>query len=315
MSESCLIVTYHYVRDTKETAFPSLKALSPHDFERQLDELGRAHQFIDCAALEAAIAGNAKLPPRAVLLTFDDGFRDHVDVVYPILKRRGVPAVFFVTGDTLSSEPRLLNVHKTHFLLAKLGAEDFVARVNKELQSLQFNAQEDSQPPDEVYRYDTDDHLQVKHLLNYELPRSDADQLLTSLFAEHLGEEVAFARSLYVAAADISRMSQGGMTFGFHTNRHPVLARLAVAEQRSELAGGVDLIRTLSGQTSVPFCFPYGSIHTYTDETLVELKQCGYSIAFTTERRCAVTARENRFEIPRFDTRDLPPFQVAIPNA
>ena len=71
-------------------------------------------------------------------------------------------------------------------------------------------------------------------------------------------------------------MSEGGMTFGFHTKRHPVLARLPAAEQYSELAGGVDLIRAVSGQISVPFCFPYGSVHTYTDETLATLEKCGY---------------------------------------
>ena len=55
MSDSCLVVTYHYVRVTEDTIFPTLKALAPNDFERQLDVLGKAHNFIDCAELEAAI--------------------------------------------------------------------------------------------------------------------------------------------------------------------------------------------------------------------------------------------------------------------
>ncbi len=315
MSDSCLVVTYHYVRVTEDTLFPTLKALAPNDFERQLDVLENAHNFIGCAELEAAILEGGKLPERAVLLTFDDGFRDHADVVYPILQRRGIPATFFIAGDTLEPEPRLLNVHKTHFLLAALGAEGFVARVNDGLQALRVTTESDSRPPAEIYRYDTADHLRVKHLLNYELPTLQADQLLTGLFTEHLGEEVAFARSLYLQRQDVRCMSEGGMTFGFHTKRHPVLARLTVAEQYSELAGGVDLIRAVSGQSSVPFCFPYGSVHTYTDETLTTLEQCGYSIAFTTARRWMMPARDNRFEIPRFDTRDLPPFQEVIPNA
>jgi peptidoglycan/xylan/chitin deacetylase (PgdA/CDA1 family) len=315
VSDSCLVVTYHYVRVTEDTIFPTLKALAPNDFERQLDVLGKAHNFIDCAELEAAILEDGKLPQRAVLLTFDDGFRDHADVVYPILRRRGIPAVFFIAGDTLESEPRLLNVHKTHFLLAELGAEGFVSQVNDGLQDLRVTTELDSLPPAEIYRYDTADHLRIKHLLNYELPTLQTDRLLAGLFAEHLGEEVAFARSLYLQRQDVRCMSEGGMTFGFHTKRHPVLARLTVAEQHLELDGGVDFIRAVSGQISVPFCFPYGSVHTYTDETLATLERCGYSMAFTTARRWMMPARDNRFEIPRFDTRDLPPFQEMIPNA
>ena len=155
MSASCLIVTYHYVRATEDTLFPTLKALAPNDFERQLDVLEKANNFISCAELEAAIFEGGKLPEQAVLLTFDDGFRDHADVVYPILQRRGIPAIFFIAGDTLESEPRLLNVHKTHFLLAALGAEGFVARVNDGLRELRVTTEAEARPPAESYRYDT----------------------------------------------------------------------------------------------------------------------------------------------------------------
>ena len=34
-----------------------------------------------------------------VALTFDDGLRNHCEVVYPVLKRLGVPATFYVCAD------------------------------------------------------------------------------------------------------------------------------------------------------------------------------------------------------------------------
>jgi peptidoglycan/xylan/chitin deacetylase (PgdA/CDA1 family) len=108
-------------------------------------------------------------------------------------------------------------------------------------------------------------------------------------------------------------MAGAGMTFGFHSERHRVLSRLDAAAQRDEVAAGVERIRALTGQRSVPFCYPYGHPHTYNDDTIAALERAGYATAFTTTRR-AVSAREHRMRLPRFDTRDLPPFAAALPD-
>jgi peptidoglycan/xylan/chitin deacetylase (PgdA/CDA1 family) len=103
-------------------------------------------------------------------------------------------------------------------------------------------------------------------------------------------------------------MAEGGMTFGFHTERHPILSRLDAHRQRDEVARGVTLLKTLTGQDSVPFCYPYGHPETYNAETVAALAESGYGTAFTTTRRLARPAVDSRFEFPRWDTRDLPPF-------
>ncbi|MFC3873485.1 poly-beta-1,6-N-acetyl-D-glucosamine N-deacetylase PgaB [Neisseria musculi] len=49
--------------------------------------------------IEAARAGRAKLPPKPVLLTFDDGYLSFYTRIYPLLKAFDYPAVFaLVTG-------------------------------------------------------------------------------------------------------------------------------------------------------------------------------------------------------------------------
>jgi peptidoglycan/xylan/chitin deacetylase (PgdA/CDA1 family) len=95
------------------------------------------------------------------------------------------------------------------------------------------------------------------------------------------------------------------MTFGFHTESHPVLSRLTREEQRKELRNGVGAIRALTGQETVSFCYPYGFPHTYNAETLKALEEFGYSMAFNTVRREATIGREPPYELPRFDTRDV----------
>jgi peptidoglycan/xylan/chitin deacetylase (PgdA/CDA1 family) len=304
---------YHYVRDTAATAFPALHALSVADFDRQLDALSATGEPISCDHLVRHFAERRGMTRPSILLTFDDGFVDHYETVFARLAARQWPGVFFLAGETLGDRPRVLNVHKIHFLIARLGTEAFAAAVRAWLTRLP-EASRVMRSAD-VYRYDGADHASVKHLLNYELPFDTVDHLLGDLFAEHLGDESAFARTLYLSEPMIREMAAGGMTFGYHTARHRVLSRLDRNGQTCELAGGVALIRGLTGQTHVPFCYPYGHAHTLTAETEQLLDALGYACAFTTERRLARPDRDRRFAVPRYDTRDLPPFAPNVPDA
>jgi hypothetical protein len=55
----------------------------------------------------------------------------------------------------------------------------------------------------------------------------------------------------------------------------------------------------------VSFCYPYGFTHTYNADTLHVLGEYGYSMAFNTARRPADVGADGRYELPRFDTRDV----------
>jgi peptidoglycan/xylan/chitin deacetylase (PgdA/CDA1 family) len=128
---------------------------------------------------------------------------------------------------------------------------------------------------------------------------------LSGLFERHLGDAEPFARSLYLSEDQIREMASGGMTFGFHTETHPVLSRLDRGAQEQELRRGVGLVRELTGQRTVSLCYPYGFPHTYNADTLELLAACGYSVAFNTVRREARFGGEDRYQLPRFDTRDV----------
>jgi peptidoglycan/xylan/chitin deacetylase (PgdA/CDA1 family) len=302
---TCLVVMYHYVRDSDATSFPAIRALEPARFERQLDWLESEHVVIALADLEAALDGGRALPPRAALLTFDDGFVDHYEVVFPVLRRRGLGGVFFLSDAAWQPVPRLLGVHCTHFLLARLGAEAFGREVRAECNG----TGSPSGARAAVLGADRwDDDLEIKHLLNYELPFDEADRVLDALFTRHIGDRSSFARRLYLNEAMVREMRRGGMTFGYHTRTHRMLSRLDPVEQARELGPGVSWIRDLTAQPSVPFCYPWGGPRTYTADTVRLLEKAGYSLAFNTVRRRLALGVDGRFELPRFDTRDLPPY-------
>jgi peptidoglycan/xylan/chitin deacetylase (PgdA/CDA1 family) len=91
---------YHHVGpQLRDSRYASL-SISAEQFERQIGWLARnGYVSIRLADLLSWQKGNLNLPPRSVLLTFDDGYADFPDRALPVLQRWGFNAVvFIVTG-------------------------------------------------------------------------------------------------------------------------------------------------------------------------------------------------------------------------
>jgi peptidoglycan/xylan/chitin deacetylase (PgdA/CDA1 family) len=67
-----------------------------NQFSDDLDFLLRHFNPISVADLIEAVHTRKQLPAKTFLLSFDDGFREVHDVIAPILRTKGVPAVFFI---------------------------------------------------------------------------------------------------------------------------------------------------------------------------------------------------------------------------
>ncbi|MBI3306196.1 MAG: polysaccharide deacetylase family protein [Candidatus Omnitrophica bacterium] len=301
---NCTVITYHYVRDVNKTNFPELKALAVKDFLTQLDWLEANYRILDSPSFHAALHGETKITKPSVLLTFDDGFKDHYETVFPILKKRGISAIFFVPTNCLI-KPQMLNVHRIHFLLARIGAERLRDLIGSQIEQSAMLHPDKKYPTEFLYRWDQPPDAVAKQWLNYELPYDVADSILKDLFEVHLGNQNDFAEALYLSPAMIEEMADGGMAFGGHTWNHRVLSRLTVDEQKREIGEAPDLIRSLTGQHEISFCYPYGLRGTYTNETIRSLKAAGYSSAFTVAAGSVSFDGVNHYELPREDARDI----------
>lgn len=98
------VLMYHHVQELHGEPAPAWLryTVSPSAFEAQLQWLHESgYQTITAARLVETLRGDPRedarsLPPKPVVLTFDDGWACCYDTVFPLLKRRGMTATFFV---------------------------------------------------------------------------------------------------------------------------------------------------------------------------------------------------------------------------
>ena len=76
---------YHYV-----SSFPGAIAVSPEHFEDQCRGMAKhGWRGIGLDEAEAFLLKGAPLPPRSLLITFDDGYLDNYVYAWPILRKYG----------------------------------------------------------------------------------------------------------------------------------------------------------------------------------------------------------------------------------
>jgi peptidoglycan/xylan/chitin deacetylase (PgdA/CDA1 family) len=99
------ILLYHSISDAPEPWIAPY-AVSPATFARHLNlvvESGRT--ALTVSDLVAACSGQAQLPPRPVVITFDDGFADFLGAA-ETLAEQGLPSTLYVTTGALRGQPR-----------------------------------------------------------------------------------------------------------------------------------------------------------------------------------------------------------------
>lgn len=95
-----LSVFYHTVSDVPLAHIRHLYHVrDTTTFKADLDYLLRFYTPIDAATWVAHHQAGGPLPPRAMLLTFDDGLAECYHIIAPILEAKGIPAVFFINSD------------------------------------------------------------------------------------------------------------------------------------------------------------------------------------------------------------------------
>lgn len=312
MTKKITIVMYHYVRDLKNSKYPEIKGLDTALFEEQLQYIKEHFQVIRMEELIEAVQkkDDSGLPERPLLLTFDDGYTDHYEVVYPLLKKYGMQGSFFPNAKAVK-EHKLLDVNKIHHILATAPIENLVKDCFKAMDK--YRAEGAEIPENDVLykelavanRWDPAEVIFVKRLLQNRLPEDIRGEIATELFEKYVGvSEEEFAKELYMDKEQILEMKENGMFFGLHGYDHYWLGKLPEEQMRKDIKKALEFFSDVVDTKCWVMNYPYGH---YSDDVVKYISSIGCVLGLTVEVRYADIIQDNRYLLPRFDTNDLPP--------
>ena len=259
------ILTYHRVIDPRHPSveYSGLVSAKPADFERQLRHLERHYDVVSTARVLDALQGGPRLPPRPVLITFDDAYTDFADVAWPILRRRGLPATLFVPTAYPDDPSREFWWDRLHRAFSSTRHDELVGTPLGRL---------DLQPD---HRHTS---LRMLHEWLKSLPHTDALNWV-EVVCDELG--VTDIRPAPVLGWDALRqLAEDGVELAPHTRTHPMLDRMPLDAAAAEIRGSRDDLEREVGSSAAIFAYPFGS----QDERVVELLKQERYVAAVTQR-------------------------------
>ena len=235
------------------TPFPDIRALPPALLEQQLDWLqARAPSSTPRSSRPPSASPHCCRQPRAPDIR--RRIRRSLSNRVPVAAATRAGGNLLPVRDRGRPVPRLLAVHKTHFLLARLGAAAFGRAVLEECGAARLHAAD--RPVFGADRWE-DRASGPSSSCSTTSCRSTSRACARTRSSRATSGLPRLCRELYLSASMVREMAQAGMAFGYHTRSHRMLARLLRANS-GENADGVEWIRGLTGQRAVPFCYPWG---------------------------------------------------------
>jgi peptidoglycan/xylan/chitin deacetylase (PgdA/CDA1 family) len=286
------VVNYHRILDAPDPMLESEPDVAT--FRWQMALLADCFNVLPLHdALAALDAG--RLPPRAICITFDDGYRSVHDLALPVLQKFGLPATVFVTSGYIG-ERNMWN-----------------DRIIEAVQSL---------PPGQLDLSDVG--LRAYSLRSLDDRKATLGELTEASkylppkarlgLIERLETLVGdgLAHGLMLRPEMVVNLDRQGIEIGAHTISHPILTSLTDDSARYEIGGGKEDLEAIIGKPVRLFAYPNGKVGKDFDARHVRMvREAGFSAAFTTAVG-AITRDQDRFQLPRSRPWDATPFLFGL---
>lgn len=264
MKDRLTVLAWHNVRSS--WYFPMGREAGPRGLERQLRLIREVADVVPLPDALAALDEGRGLPPRSVALTFDDGYRDVIENVVPMLEALELPATFFLVPGLLSQEVEpWWEVVAATFLKSQCREVSWQG---------------------ETYRLDGI-HLRrmaLEHVVEQlkTLDSTTRESKVAEL-KERLGAPPPhLCQSLFLDWNGAEEIVRRGFTVGSHTMSHGILGRERAKDQGFELVQARRELETNLGVPITLLAYPCGRMQDYNLATIDAAKAAGYSHAFTT---------------------------------
>lgn len=233
-------------------------------FEAQVREIVRRMRPVTCAEAVRVGFDGMRLPPRAVLITFDDGDPSVLDNGIPVLRQYGVPAILFVI-------PGLIGTDRPFWW------EEAMELVRRGARSALVPC---GTPADCVRG--------LKRL-----PDDERRRALDELRRTGGGDAI---RARQLTVEEIRSLESEGFEIGNHTLTHPCLDRCTDDRLDEEITRAHEMLSGWLGREPRAFAFPNGNSDPRADPVLARL---GYEAAFLFDHRLVDAAPPSPFRVSR----------------
>jgi len=302
------IVTYHYVREIKKSNFPNLKGLEFKEFKRQINYFNKNFNILDPENF-LEILSKKKIPKgKSILLTFDDGYKDHYQYVFPFLKKNNLKGCFYPSASIIKKK-EVLDVNKIQFFLAKEKDREKILIKIKNILHKKFNIslenflyKNENKINTLKSMYDDKQTVLIKALLQTLLPIKERKFIINELFKKIVTKNYKrFSSELYLSSKNVKEMIKEGMHFGSHGYHHEWWGHLNIKKQEREIVKSIKFLKEIGvKKNNLSVCFPYGS---YNNETINLLQKYSFKFGLTTSQNKIDRKNIDKYLIlPRYDT-------------
>src|SRR3989344_61336 len=221
--DSYIIVNYHYVEDPH----PKSAGISPcsvAEFDRQINYLSKNFKIVTLEeAYRAAVSGREG---KFCAITFDDGLKDNYSNAFPILKKYGAMATFFIITSVF--EKRLPAAHKIHILLSKFTADQMIDLFREFIDEFYPDLKNQYVVPKDRRLTDKRMHESIA-VANFKetiiaLSEDVRGQFLRYSFKKNGLDEEKISGNLFMDQEEIKDLRVAGMTIGSHSHGHYSMA-------------------------------------------------------------------------------------------
>ena len=303
------VLAYHRILPELDDATfrfdTELVSARKEEFEWQMAYVARRFRLVSCQDVADAIAKDRPLPKRAVMVTFDDGFHDNYSVAFPVLRRLGVPATFFLSTGYIGTNRMFWFDWVVHALMCTPLTEVALVSLNTTL---------DLRAGDAARRAAARKLLLLLKRTSESTRQKTIVELQQIVRIENSAAEGA--QNAPMTWGQVREMSAAGMEFGSHTVSHPILSTIGdPIRLRDELQSSKTIIEQETGRTVLSLAYPVGGPDALNAEVVQATADAGYRFAFTYQPGVNRLSMEKRFhlkrlQVERYTTRDM--FSAAI---
>jgi peptidoglycan/xylan/chitin deacetylase (PgdA/CDA1 family) len=261
------VLMYHRVHPDRSG--PGWRLERRH-FRAQIEHLTRHYRVLHLGEMVEALARRRPLPPGAVAVTFDDGYRDNATEAFPVLAERRCPATIFLTSGYLGTTQTMWWDKLQYVLGATRLARPEVERILAEKHEL---------PPPDWQAGNAEGLV----LVLKRVPEAEKQAAVERIAADLGVDPRANAADRMMSWDEARALAASGLvTMGAHSVTHRNLKHLPLAEARREIAESKARIERELGRPCDFFAYPFGNpANDFTGAVKSAVGEAGFRAAFT----------------------------------